>query len=212
MVGSAVFLLSLAALPGQASPGAPELPAVAGLTGRWTFNEKESDDARAKMREARERAGGGRRPGGPAGGFGGGFGRPGGFGGRGGGGRGGPAGGVRPEGGAPGDALRDLLEPGRTLVITGNEAELTLDDGSGALVRLHLDGRAYKTEGGDVRTTARFKDGALVVERTSERGAKATTTYLVRGEAKKLDITTRLSGGMMGELSLRRVYDAAPEP
>lgn len=179
---------------------AAEEKAQPDLTGRWQLNKQESEDARQKMSEARQRGGG--LPGaGGMGGPGGGAGDPPAGGGRG---PGGGRGGGRPEGGPGG--MRALLDAPEALTITGNAAELTLDDGQGLLVRLHADGKAYKAEGGGSDVRARWKDDSLLVERSSERGPKLRTTY-ARQANGKLFVTSKLEGPM-GEVSVRRVYDA----
>jgi hypothetical protein len=171
------------------------------LTGRWQLNKELSEDARAKLAEARERGG---RPGG--GGMGG---RPGG-GGRGGGRPGGMGGGQRPEG--PGAMrIRALLDPPQTLIITGNDAELTLDGGDGVLVRLNIDGRRYKPEGGSIETKAQWKGAELLVEtKATEGNGKTTTAYSLDAKAGRLQIVTRVEGPMGDPISVKRVYDPAP--
>jgi len=194
------------------------------FTGRWQLNAEESEDARAKLAEARGRAGrpGGGGMGGPGGGgpAGGGMGGPGGGGmgpggggmGPGGGGTGGPggrgSGGPRGEGGPPGgSAMRALVEAPQALTITGTDAEMTFDGGDGALLRIHVDGKSYDREGGELKTRAEWKDAALVVVTTPKQGEmKVTTTYVLRAEKRKLEVTSKLSGRT--EVSVKRVYDA----
>jgi len=106
-----------------------------------------------------------------------------------------------------------LLDAPESLTITGDAAELSLDDGQGYVIRLHLDNRFYEREGGALQSRAQMKDGALVVESKTERGAKATTTYRLLPEGTALEVVTVLEGGRFGEpISVRRVYDAAPRP
>jgi hypothetical protein len=201
-----------------------EEPARPNLTGRWQLNKELSEDARAKIAEARERSGraggggmGGRPGGGGMGGGGGGMGGgwPGGMGGRPGGGMGGgrpggTGGGQRPEGAGP-MRMRALLDPPQILLITGNDAELTLDGGDGVLVRLHIDGRRYKAEGGSVETKAEWKGAKLLVEtKPTEGGFKTTTTYSLDPAAGRLQIVTRIEGPMGDPISVKRVYDPAP--
>ena len=109
--------------------------------------------------------------------------------------------------------MAGLLDAPESLTITGDAAELSLDDGEGYVVRLHLDNRFYAREGGALQTRAQLKDGALVVESKSERGPKATTTYRLLPEGRALEVVTILEGGRAGEpVSVRRVYDAAQQP
>jgi len=217
IVGGAVLAL---ALPGNLARA--EEPAHPRLVGRWKLNKELSEDARAKLAEARQRGG---RPGGPGGGGmggpgGGGMGGPGGGwgGGRPGGmsgGRGGERGGMEgrqgPDG--PGRArFQALLDPPEMLTITGNDAELTLDAGDEVLVRLHVDGRKYKQEGGRVETKTEWKGAELVVETKPLEGAgKVTTTYSLAPEAGRLQIVTRIESPRGGDpVSVKRLYDPAP--
>jgi hypothetical protein len=187
------------------------------LTGRWQLNKELSEDARAKIAEARERGGqpGGGGMGGRPGGGGMGGGWPGGMGGRPGGGMGGGrpggmGGGQRP-GGPGGMRMRALLDPPQTLIITGNDAELTLDGGDGILVRLSIDGRRYKPEGGNIETKAEWKGAKLLVEtKPTEGSGKTTTTYSLAPETGRLQIVTRIEGPMGDAISVKRVYDPAP--
>jgi hypothetical protein len=105
--------------------------------------------------------------------------------------------------------MHEFFEPAQSLTITGNDAELTLDDGAGGLTRLHLDGKPYKREGGAVETRAEWKESALVVESKSERGTKLTSTYRLLPQARKLELVSRLEG-RREPIVVRRVYDSAP--
>jgi len=102
--------------------------------------------------------------------------------------------------------MHDFFEPAQSLTITGNESEVTLDDGNGALQRLVVDGKSHSREGGGGETTARWKGAVLEVETKSERGS-LTTTYTPDPAAHRLEVVARLAG--RGEpVSVRRVYDA----
>jgi hypothetical protein len=179
--------------------GSPAGPAQA-LSGRWRLNESESEDARAKLAEARARSGGGAgRP----------QGRPhgGGYGGhRGGGSRG-------AEHGEPGRlpaAMQELMHPSESLVITGNDAELTFDDRQGRLMRMAVDGKVHRDEAEGVERTARWKGASLEVESRSSGGASLTASYTPL-EPRKLEVVLRLSGRQGDPVSVRRVYDPAPD-
>lgn len=193
-----------------------ESSSAAAFVGGWQLDNERSEDAREKLRAAMEKAraeGRGRPSGGgpPGGGMPGGGTRGGPPGGTGGGRQpGGPPGGVRGSGPGATDALLDAPQ---SLTITGDTAELVLDDGEGYLVRLHLDNRYYEREGGALQSRARVEDGALVVESKTERGPKAKTTYRLLPGARELEVVTLLEGGPFGEgVSVRRVYVAAPRP
>ena len=175
-------------------------PAPSSLSGKWILNKEASEDARAKMREA----GAGRRPGGyegPQGGPGGGR-MGGGFGGRGG--MGGP-GGERPPDARGG--MKEFLEPPETLTITQGEGEIALDDGQ-AVHRLRPDGQKTKADGGDTEQTARWSGPELIVESKASKGPKIVTAYLLVPDKRQLHVTTRFEG-RSGDITVRRVYDAA---
>lgn len=205
VLGGAVLALVV-----PARPAGTEEPAKPKLTGRWQLNEKQSEDARAKLEDMRGR-------GGPSGGGMGGRPGGGGMGGRpGGGGMGGPPGG-RGMGGRPagdrgdGSRMRALLHPPQTLTISGNDAELALDDGEGVLVLLHADGRKYKQEGGNLEIKTEWKGSQLVVESKPAGGrGKVTTAYSLRPQTGQLQVDTRLDGPMGDPVTIRRVYEQVP--
>jgi hypothetical protein len=219
VVGFAV--VALAALPGgrAAASSTADTPVVkADLAGQWQLNPAQSEDARAKMRDAM----GGRQGGG---GRGGGMGGPGGRGGRGGGdGRGGGGWGRGPRGGEGGmgggmsrdgdrggmSAMRSFFEPAERLTITQDGSEVLIDDGVNPAVRLRPDGEATKREGGASEVKARWSGGELIAETKLRNGGKLTTAYMLDAEKHQLDVTSRLEGGRFSEpVTVRRVYDAA---
>lgn len=173
------------------------------LIGRWQLNKGESEDARAKMAEARQHSGGSGGSGGTGGSHHGGYGG-GGYGGP----RGGGGGSQGGSGGSPG-SMHELFEPAELLTITGSQSELTLDDGNGELTRLVVDGKAHPRESGGGETMARWKGNALEVESKSDRGFTLTTTYTPNPDTHKLEVLARVSG--RGDpVSVHRVYDTTP--
>ncbi len=184
--------------------------AVPNLGGRWVFNPELSDDARQKMREAREGMPGG---GGAGGGYGSGGGMSGrGGGGMGGGGMGGHGGGMHGGGrGGPGadgrEALRGVLEGANELTITPTETEVVILEKDGRMRILHPDGKGHKSEGGETEVKARWEGVRLVVETKSERGPRVSETYEVTPDRAKMTLTLRLEGGSMPAISLKRVYE-----
>ncbi len=196
LVGGALLLLAT-----PASPSAV-LAQNCGFAGKWTLNEKESEDPRAafekSMRGAREgmREGGNRPPGGrPSGGRGG---RPG-------------AGGR--EQGRQG--MQRLMEASVALNIVQDDSTVTIVGAEGSRLILYPDGRRieYPIEGaGNVETRAYWDDGKLVVQRKAERGPRATSTYELASEGRQLHIRVRLEGGGIPEpVEIRRVYDLQDE-
>ena len=192
-------------IPAVPAPTAAEPSVAQSLAGKWTLNKDQSEDARAKMREAGDRRGGG------SGGFGGGGGRGGGGfgggrGGRRGGGQGRPADGTRRDGEGAG-AMRGFFEPPQTLTIDRNGDEIAVNDGE-RIVILHPDGRKAKTDDGRTEITAQWRGEELVVESKTER-AKITTVYMAVPDKHQLDVTSRLEGRVGEPITARRVYDAA---
>jgi len=202
----------------QSSPDSAASPSTSPtLAGKWTLNKDESEDARAKMREA---SGGGDRPAGGYGGRGGGMGgRGGGFGGRGGGmggrggfgGRGGGGGGgdQTSDGSSRGASMRSFFEPAESLTITQTAEEIGVDDGQRVL-HLHPDGKKIKSEGGGSETTTKWRGNELVVESKTERGTKIDSAYMAVPDKHQLYVTTTIEGRSGRPVTVRRVYDAAP--
>ena len=182
------------------------------LSGRFALNKELSDDARQKMREARERGGG---PG--AGPWGGpptapGAGTPGASGGQagapfGGGGPGGPPGMASDASGR--EAMRSLLEPAEEIVVSQSESEITIEEAFGRLRRLRQDGKKYKTDNGNSEIRTYWKDGKLRVETRDARGGSVTETWERVPDGSRLILMVRVEGGPGGKLELKRIYDRA---
>ena len=194
----AAGVVSVAGSEAASRPEAPEQTnaAVSALAGRWRLNAEQSEDARAKMREAM--AGRTDRRGGGRGGFGRGRGPVG----------GGPSG-PRPGGGRPADGpTRSIFEPAQLLTIAEDGAELTLDRGDGRVVRLRPGGPATRADGGKTEIKARWNGAELVTEAKTENGARLTTAYLAVPEKNQLHVTSRMEGGRLGRaVTVRHVYD-----
>ena len=211
---SCALVSSLGVSYGPPATGAEDKAKVASvsadLAGRWVFNRELSDDAREKMREAREKGGGpggGRPPGG------GGMGGPGGGMGGQGGGMGGGGGRMGPPPGAmggdddPREAMRALLEPSEELTIVQTEAELAVEEKFGATRRLHPDGKKYKTDNGASEIKSSWKDGKLVVETKSARGGRVLEIWERIPDGSRLIVNVKMEGGFGPGLLLKRIYD-----
>ena len=199
-VGAALLIPAVPA----STAAVPSVPP--NLAGKWTLNAGQSEDARAKMREAggHRGGGGGGFGGGGRGGGRGGFG--GGHGGRWGGGDGAAGGGTRPDGEGSG-AMRSFFEPPQTLTIDRNGEEIAVNDGERILI-LHPDGRKAKSDDGRTEITAQWRGEELVVESKMDRG-KITTVYMAVPDKHQLDVTSRFEGRQGEPITARRVYDAA---
>jgi hypothetical protein len=196
-------------------PNAAQARARAGvdLSGRWTLNKPESDDAREKLHEGMERGGGfdgGRRGGWGGGRGGGGMGGPG----MGGGGMGGRRGGRMGPADGEGEedrraAIRSLFEPAEEIEIFQGDPEIVLAEKFGRRRTVHADGRKYKADGGRSEVKTGWKDGRLIVETQGARGRKITETWAISNEGKRLTDTVKVEGGFGPAGSLKRVYDRA---
>jgi hypothetical protein len=183
------------------------------LGGFWRLVPGESDDARAKMREAMPPDGrrgfpgghGGQPGSGPPGG-----GSPG----------GGPMGGS-PMGGSPGGPpdrgghggigdpqalMREVMTPPEALTIVQTETEITLEDVDGNTVVLHPDGKKWKRGGGAIETHAAWKGTSLVVE--SQTGSMRLTTTYDLPSPGRLVVLHRLRPPSGSEVEIKRVFAA----
>ena len=184
------------------------------LSGRWELNEEESDDLREKMMEARGSRGSR---------FGGG-----GFGGRGGmsGGRSGGSGGGRsPQGrfgggqsrggpsGREGESRLGIMRGIDVLLIEQNDSTLTIRYSDDSKRVLTTDGKKQESElpnGDSLVTTAKCKDGQLIVTVKSTERGKITESYKIADDGEHLLITLDLpSRGPRPAIQLNRVYDLA---
>jgi len=195
---------------GQDKP-APEAPTPV-LAGRWKLNPELSEDARAKMREARESAHGDGAGAGNGGGSGsGGGGRGWGRGGRGGGGMGGGRGSGRSgaTGADPQGAMREAFEAPAEFTITPTASEVVILEKDGRLRTLHADGKKYKAEGGAAEVETRWDGGQLVVDTKSDRGARITETFDAAPDRTRLTVTLKIEGSRGPGVTVKRVYDPA---
>ena len=194
---------------GQDKP-APEAPTPT-LAGRWKLNPELSEDARAKMRDARDAArdgsGGANGGGNGSGGAGRGWGR----GGRGGGGMGGGRGAGRSgaRGGDAPDAMREVFEAPAEFTITPTASEVVILEKDGRLRTLHADGKKYKAEGGAAEVEARWDGGQLVVDTRSDRGARITETFDAAPDRTRLTVMLKVEGSRGPGVTVKRVYDPA---
>jgi hypothetical protein len=218
----AVGLLAFVAPPSHPETGrAAESGAFPSFVGRWQLDPQRSDDARAKLQEARGERGRGRFGGreGNAGGRGRGW--PGGRGPTGGGAR---MGGDGRAGGDPEamDAVREVMDgvlhPPQELTITQDGAAVTAVGDEGHVLRLYADGRSNRgSGGGNIERKTRWEGPHLVTETKLARGRgpelKLVETWsLEEGAAggagpATLMMSVKLEGGRFGKaVELRRVY------
>lgn len=210
-----VAVLTAGVVFGLPSARGDEKPALEAptpsLAGRWKLNPELSEDARAKMREAREAS----RGDGSGGGSGGASGSGGGGRGWGRSGHGGGRGGVRrvgrsaTNGGDPQVALREVFEAPAEFTITPTASEVVILEKDGRLRALHADGKKYKAEGGAAEVETRWDGGQLVVETKSERGPRVTETFDAAPDRSRLTVTLKVDGSRGPSVTVKRVYDPA---
>lgn len=187
------------------------------LSGTWQLNKDASDDPKKVMEEARAAApggggpggggghggGGSRGPGGGGSGAMGGMGSPGGPGGRHGSGSGSASG----EEGTPDLEALSALE---TLRISHAEPMLSITDAAGRERVVYTDGRKIEMErshGGKTRVEGRWKDGRIEIVSKPETGPKVTEALSITADGSHLTLTTKMEGGRMGTVTIRRIYD-----
>lgn len=106
-------------------------------------------------------------------------------------------------------ALRPVLQ----LLIRLDDSTVAISDHGGQMNSHPTDGRKVKEElldGDEVETTAKWKDGSLVVERKRKRGSTVKESYTIDRASGKLILTVKISGSRMpGTIEVRRVYDPA---
>jgi hypothetical protein len=180
------------------------------ITGRWKLDPEKSDDARARMRAAREEGqGDDDRGGGHGGRWGGrGTGR-----GMGGGSRGGRVAGHQSEEerAAMRDAMDDVMQPADVLTITQGEGDVTIARDDGRTLRLYIDGRKAREADGAIERTTRWDGPRLVSEIKVGDGPKITESWWLAAEGKQLQASIRLQMPRGDrEVVINRVYDSAP--
>ena len=206
------------------------------LGGIWNYNTEQSDNSQLKVQQAQQASQsatpsntpGARYPGG--GGYPGGSGSPGGMGYPGGGGY--PGGTSYPGGGYPnggagnGSGPRGMQTPGsvspqqwselaanpKYLKITQQENQIVITDDSDHTLTLYPDGKKHsaKDEDGKKTSTKTQWEGGELVTETRMGSGKLTDTYQLSADGKQLIVTSRYEDfALAGNLSIRRVYDAA---
>lgn len=200
------------------------------LVGSWRINPDESDDARQKIEQVRNRtsgnspsggnnpnAGGGNNPYPGSGGGNGPYGRPGG------GspypGNGSPYPGNGPSGRHGGSSdpttyedrqqLQDLIESATSLTFTQKEGEVDVtDDQNRKRVYFTGDRKPQKSNDANYREAAASWQGArLVAEEKGQHGGRITRSYEITPDGSQLDETVRLDSAHMGLISVRYVFD-----
>lgn len=200
------------------------------LIGSWKINPDESDDARQKIEQVRNRTsgnnpnagagGGGNNPYPGSGGGNGPYGRPG---------NGSPYpgngspypgnGGNGPSGRRGGSSdpttyedrqqLQDLIEPATSLTFTQKEGEVDVTDDQNRKRVYFTDSRKpQKSKDLNYQEAAASWQGArLVAEEKGQHGGKITRTYELTPDGNQLDESVRLDSAHMGLITVRYVFD-----
>jgi hypothetical protein len=206
------------------------------LAGHWNYNQKDSDDAQAKVHEAQQDSkinvdntgnypgtGGqypsGGSPGGgyPGGGYPGGMGR-GGMGGMGGVGGGGPMGrqghqSAANRAGVSSEEWDRLGQDPKYLLIEQHSDQMVVTDDNDNAQTFYADGKKHDdkdSSGKKVSTKTDWQSGVLTAETKLSHSEKLTQTFRVSDDGKQLFVTTLFEDTTLaGPLSIRRVYDLA---
>ena len=226
-VGSASAALALvlgaSALGADDKPAPSPAPVAAPqLTGRYKLNPAESDDARAKFREAMAQRRGDDEGG--SGGGGGGYGRHHGGGGFGGGGMGGGFGGGGGRrggwgGGGQSDSRRagmraamdEAMDAGSVLTITQKDPEVVITYDDGRVLQLYADNRKVKADGDAPERQSYWEGEKLVSEVQVKNGPKIRESFVLDPATHALNSYVRLQLPMSDQpIIIHRLYDAAP--
>lgn len=189
------------------------------LTGHWSFNQDQSDDAQKRVEDARQnsktqRSGGGGYPGGgyPGGGMGRvGIGLPGigGIGGIGGG-HGGHSGHGSSVSSQQWDRLADDPE---YLRIDQRSDQVVVIDNSNRAQSFYPDGKKHNDKdanGNKVSTQASWESGVLTAHTKLPHAQKLTQTFRLSDDGKQLSVITQFEApSLNGPVSIRRVFDLA---
>jgi hypothetical protein len=102
------------------------------------------------------------------------------------------------------------VAPARVFVVRG-EGAVTISFDAHPPITLDTDGRSvdrFWTDHEEVEVRARWKDGALLIERELGSGLEIADTYSLDGE-DRLTVHTIVEGPIPRRIELRRVYDRA---
>lgn len=171
--------------------GSPNQPSGVDLSGTWILDREASDDLESAI--ANRSRGGVRR------------------------GSGGGGGSARAGGGGRRMISReavyaDLESLGKApdrFTLEQAEGEVTLRFPDGRNVSLRTTGQRQNVtwlDGADVEVRADWRDRALRIERAAEF-VTAVDVYSRNGDGARLSVTTTLSGGMGGDVTVERFYD-----
>lgn len=209
------------------------------LTGYWSYNATQSDDADRKVHEAQinntmgvdDARGGGANPtagtaapgGGIGDGVGGGYPTIGGLGG-GRGGMGGMGGGGMGRGGRQGtrgpevtsEEWDRLAANPKYLRIDQHSDEIVINNDSDQTQTFYPDGKKHDekdVDGKKITTKGGWENDNFVAETKLSRSQKIIETYRLSDNGKQLFVTTRFEDSALnGPVSIRRVYDAGKAP
>ena len=184
---------------GAPVPKKPELPARKNILGAWRINKDESEDGRAKLRQAREAANrnrgyGGPRTGGPW---------PG----------GGGYGGSRSE--DESDGLGDLINPPREVMFirhAENDPRVDLSDDRQHRCVFYTDGRKLEKQKtpGYQEVAAHWDGNKLVTEEKGAHNGKLSRTFEVTSDGRQLIESVRIADSKdKHPVTVEYVYDAA---
>ena len=97
-----------------------------------------------------------------------------------------------------------------TLNISHAEPMLSIMDAAGRERVVYTDGRTTQQErshGGTTKVEARWKDGRIEIISKPETGPKITEAFSITADGSHLTVTTKMEGGRMPAVTIRRIYD-----
>ncbi len=107
--------------------------------------------------------------------------------------------------------LGNMIAPVLQLLIRQDERSVAISDGAGQMQSFTTDGRKVKEtllSGGELETSARWKEGKLTIERKEAKAATVKETYSLDPASRKLIVEIKLSSSrLLRPLEFRRVYD-----
>jgi hypothetical protein len=110
------------------------------------------------------------------------------------------------------DAMRDVLDPSDRLTIVQTESMILVTGADGRTTRLSADGKKIKDESTGIERKTKWDGGKLVSEISGLGPRKATQTFSVDPDSKRLRITVEIDGGGSRQPRMvTHVYDRAQQ-
>jgi hypothetical protein len=110
------------------------------------------------------------------------------------------------------DAMRDVMNPPKHLIITDTGSMIILTGPDGRTARLSPDGKKVKDDSTKIERKTKWDGDKLVSEISGIGRAKITETYVVDPDRHQLRITALLEGNQgQSARTFNHVYDLDPK-